>query len=69
MRLAAPFVPFVGPIGVGMGVSDVAEASTFTKKPDELGIAYLAGPDVAKNYGEFKENVRGKSDEFEEFVP
>jgi hypothetical protein len=69
VRLAAPFVPFVGPIGVGMGVSDVAEASTFTKKPDDLGIAYLAGPDVAKKYGEFKESVRGKSDEFEEFVP
>ena len=69
VRLAAPFVPFVGPIGVGMGMSDVAEASTFTKKPDDLGIAYLAGPDVAKNYSEFKESVRGKSDEFEEFVP
>ena len=25
--------------------------------------------DVAKKYGEFKESVRGKSDEFEEFVP
>ena len=54
MRLAAPFVPFVGPIGIGMGMSDVAEASTFTKKPDDLGIAYLAGPDVAKNYSKFK---------------
>ena len=69
VRLAAPFVPFLGPIGVGMGMSDVAEASTFTKKPDDLGIAYLAGPNVAKNYSEFKESVRGKSDEFEEFVP
>ena len=68
-RAVAPFVPFVGPIGVGMGVSDVAKASTFTKKPDELGIAYLAGPDVAKTYGKFKESVRGEADETEEFVP
>ena len=68
-RAVAPFVPFVGPIGVGMGVSDVAKASTFTKKPDELGIAYLAGPDVAKTYGKFKESVRGEADETEELVP
>jgi hypothetical protein len=52
-----------------MGVSDVAKASTFTKKPDELGIAYLAGPDVAKTYGKFKESVRGEADETEELVP
>jgi len=69
VRAVSPFIPFAGAVGVGLGAADVAEASTFTKKPDELGIAYLAGPEVAKNYGEFKESVRGKSDEFEEFVP
>jgi len=69
LRAAAPIIPFAGPVMVGLGASDVAKASEFTQKPDELGIAYLAGPEVAKNYGEFKESVRGKSDEFEEFVP
>ena len=69
VRAVSPFIPIVGTAGTLMGAADVAEASTFTKKPDDLGIAYLAGPDVAKKYGEFKESVRGKSDEFEEFVP
>jgi hypothetical protein len=69
IRAVSPFIPIVGTAGTLMGAADVAEASTFTKKPDDLGIAYLAGPEVAKKYGEFKESVRGKSDEFEEFVP
>ena len=69
VRAVSPFIPIVGTAGTLMGAADVAEASTFTKKPDDLGIAYLAGPEVAKKYGEFKESVRGKSDEFEEFVP
>ena len=69
VRAVSPFIPIVGTAGTLMGAADVAEASTFTKKPDELGIAYLAGPEVAQKYGEFKESVRGKSDEFEEFVP
>ena len=69
LRAAAPIIPFAGPVMVGLGASDVAKASEFTQKPDELGIAYLAGPEVARKYGEFKESVRGKSNEFEEFVP
>ena len=69
IRMAAPFVPFVGPIGVGMGMSDVVKAAERDLTKEELGIAYLAGPDVAENYSKFKESVRGKSDEFEEFVP
>jgi hypothetical protein len=69
IRAVSPFIPIVGTAGTLMGAADVAEASTFTKKPDDLGIAYLAGPEVAKKYGEFKDSVRGKSDEFEEFVP
>ena len=69
VRAAAPFVPFLGPIGVGLGAADVAEASEFTKKPDELGLAYLAGPDLARSYGEYKDRIRGMQDETEEFVP
>ena len=69
VRAVAPFVPFLGPIGVGLGAADVAEASEFTKKPDELGLAYLAGPDLARSYGEYKDRIRGMQDETEEFVP
>jgi|TARA_E500000318_G_C3555324_1_gene210829 hypothetical protein len=69
VRAAAPFVPILGPIGVGLGVADVAKAAEFTQKPDELGLAYLLGPDLAKSYGEYKDRIRGMQDETEEFVP
>ena len=69
VRAVAPFVPILGPVGVGMGVADVAEAAKRDLTNEELGIAYLAGPDVAEKYSEFKESVRGKADETEEFVP
>ena len=36
---------------------------------EELGIAYLAGPEVAKNYAELKKRVKGKQDDTESFVP
>ena len=69
LRAAAPFIPVVGAVGVGLGAADVAKAAEFTKKPDELGLAYLLGPEKAKDYSEFKESIRGKADETEEFVP
>ena len=69
VRAVAPFVPILGPVGVGMGVADVAEAAKRDLTNEELGIAYLAGPDVAQKYSEFKESVRGKADETEEYVP
>jgi hypothetical protein len=70
VRVAAPFVPFVGPIAVGMGVSDTAKAAEqgYTS-PDELALAYLAGPEAAKGLDSLKEKVRGQIDETEEFVP
>jgi len=70
VRVAAPFVPFVGPIGVGMGVSDTAKAAEqgYTS-PDELALAYLAGPEAARGLDALKEKVRGQIDETEEFVP
>ena len=70
VRVAAPFVPFVGPIGVGMGVSDTAKAAEqgYTS-PDELALAYLAGPEAAKGLDALKEKVSGQIDETEEFVP
>ena len=69
VRAVSPFVPILGTVGVGMGVADVAEAAKRDLTNEELGIAYLAGPDVAQKYSEFKESVRGKADETEEFVP
>ncbi len=69
IRAVSPFIPIVGTAGTLMGVADVAEAAKRDLTNEELGIAYLAGPDVAENYSKFKESVRGKSDEFEEFVP
>ena len=69
LRAAAPFIPVLGAVGVGLGAADVAKASEFTKKPDELGLAYLLGPEKAKDYSQFKESIRGKADETEEFVP
>jgi DNA-binding NarL/FixJ family response regulator len=68
-RAAAPFIPFVGTAGMVMGGADVAKASEFTQKPDELAAAYLFGPEGAKGLASLKNKVRGKSDEFEEFVP
>ena len=69
-RLAAPFVPFAGPVMVGLGASDVAEAAErgYTN-PDELGIAYLAGPELAGKYAQLKQNIKGQEDETESFVP
>ena len=69
LRAAAPIIPFAGPVMVGLGAADVAKAAEFTKKPDELGLAYLAGPDLARSYGEYKDRIRGMQDETEEFVP
>ena len=69
VRVVSPFVPIVGTAGTLMGVADVAEAAKRDLTNEELGIAYLAGPDVAQKYSEFKESVRGKADETEEFVP
>ena len=36
---------------------------------EELGIAYLAGPEVAQNYKDLKSRVKGKADETETYVP
>ncbi len=69
VRLAAPILPFAGPAIMMSGAYDVAKAAEVTKKPDELGLAYLLGPEKAKDYSEFKESIRGKADETEAFVP
>ena len=37
------------------GVSDVAKAREEGLEGEELGIAYLVGPDLAKKYSEFKD--------------
>ena len=69
IRAVSPFIPIVGTAGTLMGAADVAEASTFTQKPDELATAYLFGPEGAKGLASLKDKVRGKSDEFEEYIP
>ncbi len=70
VRVAAPFVPVLGTAGMVMGGADVAKAAEqgYTS-PDELALAYLAGPEAAKGLDSLKERVRGQIDETEEFVP
>ena len=70
IRVASPFIPIVGTAGTIMGGADVAKAAEqgFTS-PDELALAYLAGPEAAKGLDSLKEKVRGQIDETEEFVP
>ena len=70
VRVAAPFIPVVGTAGMLMGGADVAKAAEqgFTS-PDELGAAYLFGPEAAKGLDSLKDRVRGQRDETEEFVP
>ena len=55
LRAVAPFVPFVGAMGVALGVSDVAKAREEGLEGEELGIAYFVGPELAKKYSEFKD--------------
>ncbi len=70
VRVAAPFIPVLGTAGMVMGGADVAKAAEqgFTS-PDELALAYLAGPEAAKGLDSLKDRVRGQRDETEEFVP
>ena len=70
VRVAAPFVPVLGTASMLMGGADVAKAAEqgFTS-PDELGAAYLFGPEAAKGLDSLKDRVRGQRDETEEFVP
>ena len=65
LRAVAPFVPFVGAVGVALGVSDVAKAKDEGLEGEELGVAYLVGPELAKKYSDFKDrnlNVETESD-------
>ena len=55
LRAVAPFVPFVGALGVALGVSDVAKAKDEGLEGEELGVAYLVGPELAKKYSDFKD--------------
>ena len=55
LRAVAPFVPFVGAVGVALGVSDVAKAKDLGLEDEELGIAYFVGPELAKKYSDYKD--------------
>ena len=55
LRAVAPFVPFVGAVGVALGVSDVAKAKDQGLEGEELGIAYFLGPELAKKYSDYKD--------------
>ena len=49
IKLAAPFVPFLGPAAVTLGALDVKEAhARGLTKPEELGTAYYLGPTAAE---------------------
>ena len=65
LRAVAPFVPFVGAMGVALGVSDVAKAKDQGLEGEELGVAYFVGPELAKKYSDFKDrnlNVETESE-------
>ena len=65
LRAVAPFVPFVGALGVALGVSDGAKAKDEGLEGEELGIAYFVGPELAKKYSDFKDrnlNVETESE-------
>ena len=65
LRAVAPFVPFVGALGVALGVSDVAKAKDEGLEGEELGVAYFVGPELAKKYSDFKDrnlNVETESE-------
>jgi len=65
LRAVAPFVPFVGAMGVALGVSDVAKAKDQGLEGEELGVAYFVGPELAKKYADFKDrnlNVETESE-------
>ena len=55
LRAVAPFVPFVGAVGVALGVSDVAKAKDLGLEDEELGIAYFVGPELAKKYSDYRD--------------
>ena len=69
-RVVGPFVPILGYGAMGLGAMDTAKAAEqgYTS-PDELALAYLAGPEAAKGLDSLKDRVRGQRDETEEFVP
>ena len=68
LRAVAPFVPFVGAMGVALGVSDVAKAKDQGLEGEELGIAYLVGPELAKKYSDFKDRNLDVETESEEIM-
>ena len=55
LRAISPFVPFVGAVGVGLGLSDAAKAAERGLENEELGIAYLVGPELAQKYSDLKD--------------
>ena len=48
-------MPFVGAVGVGLGLSDAAKAAERGLENEELGIAYLFGPELAQKYSDLKD--------------
>ena len=69
LRAVSPFVPVLGTAGMVMGGADVAKAADQGMRNEELGIAYLAGTEVAQSYKDLKSRVKGKDDETETYVP
>jgi len=55
LRAVSPFIPFVGAVGVGLGISDAAKAAERGLENEELGIAYLLGPELAQKYSDLKD--------------
>jgi hypothetical protein len=55
-------------MGVALGVSDVAKAKDQGLEGEELGIAYLVGPELAKKYSDFKDRNLDVETESEEIM-
>ena len=69
LRAVGPFIPIAGTAATALGVADVAKAAEQGLKDESLGIAYLLGPEKAKQYSEFKGRIKGKEDDTGIFVP
>ena len=69
LRAIGPFIPIAGTAATAIGVADVAEAAEQGLRDESLGIAYLLGPEKAKQYSEFKGRIKGNEDDTEAFVP
>ena len=55
LKTVGPFIPWIAPVAIGIGVKDMAKASEMgMNQPHELGTAYYLGPEVAKGWDDIE---------------